>query len=323
MVESMSIEVVLPTYNGAIYLEEQLRSIYNQTLRPQRVLARDDGSTDGTAELLDQLCKKYGKWLHILPSDVHLGCVGNVNRLLEATTASYVAFADQDDLWYSSKLMSQYTIMSKLEKRKGRNFPILVHSDLDLIDHKGQFLGSSYIKFQRLDPTRTSLSDLTVTNVVTGCSVLINKHILSYALPLPSEAIMHDWWMAMIASCFGEIIFLSNSTVKYRQHSNNTIGAKGSGFSSLLKRIFGSQSKDPEKIIVDITRQSYYFYKRFGINISFLPYIMAMPRFKRMPELISLICQNKLPRKHGILRTVILYVVLIISRQIDEHLIDS
>ena len=78
---ALVIEVVLPTYNGAAYLKEQVDSIHRQTLRPQRLLVRDDGSSDGTQALLAELQQHYGAWLHLLPSEKNLGCSANVNRL--------------------------------------------------------------------------------------------------------------------------------------------------------------------------------------------------------------------------------------------------
>ena len=87
---ALVIEVVLPTYNGVAYLEAQVASIHRQTRRPQRLLLRDDGSSDGTPELLMRLEHRYGD-LQVLSADGNLGCIGNINRLLAATTAPYVA----------------------------------------------------------------------------------------------------------------------------------------------------------------------------------------------------------------------------------------
>ena len=73
MVISPWIEVVMPTYNGVRFLEEQVASIYTQTLQPKRLIIRDDGSSDGTQFLLEQLAKKYDKWLYLLPFGENLG----------------------------------------------------------------------------------------------------------------------------------------------------------------------------------------------------------------------------------------------------------
>ena len=81
-----------------LLLEEQVASIHLQTW-PQRLLVRDD-STDGTLTLIQRLEQRYGDWLRVL-LPMETGCIGNINRLLAATTAPYVALADQDDVWLS------------------------------------------------------------------------------------------------------------------------------------------------------------------------------------------------------------------------------
>ena len=102
----------------------------------------------------------------------------------------------------------------------------MVHSDLRLIDGDGLHLGSSYLKHQRLDPSRTGLNDLVLTNVVTGCTVLMNRALCSKA-SIPVEALMHDWWLALVASATGAIGFMPKAFVLYRQHGGNVLGARG------------------------------------------------------------------------------------------------
>ena len=99
MVSSYSIEVVMPTYNGIDFVEAQIASIYNQTLRPSKLIIRDDFSTDGTTQLLAKLAVKYQNWIKILPSYENIGCTSSVDLLLSSTCAPYVALADQDDIW--------------------------------------------------------------------------------------------------------------------------------------------------------------------------------------------------------------------------------
>ena len=166
------IEVVLPTYNGVTYLKEQVDSIHRQTLRPQRLLVRDDGSCDGTQALLAELQQHYGSWLHRLPAEENLGCSANVNCLLEASRAPYVALADQDDIWLPEKLAESLSLLQRLEQQHGVHLPVLVHSDLELMAADGCRLSSTYVQHQRLDPHRTAPEALALTNVVTGCTAI-------------------------------------------------------------------------------------------------------------------------------------------------------
>ena len=307
---ALVIEVVLPTYNGAAYLRQQIASIDQQTLRPQRLLLRDDGSSDGTAELLVLLKREFGDWLELLPSDGNLGCTANVNRLLESTKANYVALADQDDVWLPHKLEASLTALQQLERSHGDETPLLVHSDLELVDGEGASLGSTYLQRQRLDPLRTAPEHLVLTNVVTGCTVLLNRSLLQKALPIPAEALMHDWWLALVASRFGEIAFLADPTVQYRQHGTNVLGAQGLGLSYWMQRLrnlFADPSAGGHTRAA--LRQAEVFEQRYGQPLSALPALLQLPRRRRWWALLNLSSEQR-PSKHGPLRSLGLYGLL-------------
>lgn len=304
------IEVVLPTYNGAPYLEAQMVSIHEQTLRPTRLLLRDDGSSDGTPALIFRLQQRYGTWLELLQAKDNSGCVANVNYLLEATTAPYVALADQDDLWLPQKLEQALVLMQQLEARLGVETPLLVHSDLELVDDQAQPLGFRYWHHQRLDPQRTDPADLALTNVVTGCTALCNRALLQLALPIPAEALMHDWWLALVASAFGQIALVEPPGVFYRQHGGNVLGAQGLGWSYWCRRL--------KQLLVDPAAggsvraallQTARFEQRYGRCISVLPALMRLPRRRRWLAFLQLPAAKR-PAKHGFWRTIGLYGLL-------------
>ena len=100
----MVIDVVLPVFNGYEYLEQQVASIASQTLRPRRLLIRDDGSSERVLKLIHRLEAYYSPWLVVVPSEGNVGCTANVNALLRCVEASYCALADQDDIWLPDKL---------------------------------------------------------------------------------------------------------------------------------------------------------------------------------------------------------------------------
>lgn len=310
VVSSAPIEVVLPTYNGVSYLEAQINSIYHQSMRPERLLLRDDGSSDGTLALISQLQQHYGTWLHVLPEDGNLGCIANVNRLLESTKASYVAFADQDDIWLPQKLELSLNRLRRTEKNHGSQTPVLVHSDLELIDKEGVALGCTYFERQCLDPERTAPKDLALTNVVTGCTALVNRSLLEQALPIPSEALMHDWWIALVACAFGRIELLPMPTTLYRQHTDNLLGAKGLGMDYWLQRLISlGDGSSASQRFRQVIQQSFLFEQRYGYRISVLPHLSQLSRLRRAITLIELESIYR-PRKHGPLRTAALYGIL-------------
>ncbi len=309
---ALVIEVVLPTYNGAAYLAEQVASIYWQTFRPQRLLVRDDGSTDGTLELIQRLEQRYGDWLSVLAADGNLGCIGNINRLLAATTAPYVALADQDDVWLSHKLERSLKLLQGLEHAYGAALPLLVHSDLELMDQAGGSLHTTYFQRQHLHADRVAPADLAMSNVVTGCTVLCNRALLSHALPIPRQALMHDWWLALVASAFGVVESLEEVSVRYRQHSRNVVGAQGLGLEYWCSRLFhflhdpaaGGHTRGA-------IQQARIFEHRYHKAISPLPALMCLPRRRRWIALLSFFVQKRVT-KHGPLRTMGLWVLLLL-----------
>jgi len=223
-------EVVLATYNGSAYLETQLDSISRQTVLPQRLLIADDNSTDSTLEVLDRWIQRTGLPTLLLPrAPNRLGSCRNFERLLKASSAAYVMPADQDDVWDADKAEQLLSLMRIGELRYGTQFPLLVHSDLRLMRANGQAGPSSFYRYQGLDPHRHHWLSLALQNVVTGCACLVNRACLQLALPFPPEAILHDWWLALVASRHGCLMFHPNATVSYRQHCSNLVGASGQG----------------------------------------------------------------------------------------------
>jgi hypothetical protein len=107
-----------------------------------------------------------------------------------------------------------------------QNQPLLFHTDLSLIDEQDRVIEKSFWKYQNLKPQYGNITkNLMVQNVVTGCATVMNNALLAKALPIPDGAIMQDSWMALVASAFGKTCYINNSTVLYRQHEKNTLGA--------------------------------------------------------------------------------------------------
>lgn len=307
----LEIDVVIPVFNGVRYLEEQIESIANQSFPPTRLILRDDGSTDGSLDLILNLQKRYGDWLLVLPAGVNLGCIGNINCLLSATSAPYVALADQDDVWIKDKLERSLDLLQLLESSYGAECPILVHSDLDLINASGFRLGTTYFQRQHLHPRRVSPEELVLSNIVTGCTLLCNRSLLRQALPIPKPALMHDWWLALVASVFGRLELLEGVTVRYRQHDSNVLGSQGLGAQYWWRRfLFFLQDPSAGGHTRAALRQAQCFEVRYGRSLSRLPALMALPRRQRWLPLFALFGQKQMS-KHGPLRTLALWVLLL------------
>ena len=206
--------------NGAAWLEQQVATIAAQSLRPQRLLVLNDASCDGSAALLARLEASHGGWLQQLaPPPRRQGCTPSFDRLLAAATAPYVALADQDDLWDPGKLEASLAVLLAAEARAAQAW--LVHTDARLIDGGGRLLYPSWWQRQRLVVPPRDLWDLAARNRVMGCTALLNRACLEAALPIPPEAVLHDWWLALVAQQAGGLLQLTQATLSHRCHGAN------------------------------------------------------------------------------------------------------
>ncbi len=235
------IDIVLATYNGEQYLEAQLSSIIDNedALKlVKQIIISDDNSTDKTPKLLKRLQKKSPIVITILPpSPQQLGASQNFAKALQASTSPYIMLCDQDDIWHDKKIRQSLDKLKEMEKNKADS-PNLVFSDLKVVDDNLKEISNSYFKLKNIDlDWHKSFIQLLQQNCISGCSMAFNKHLLDLCLPIPKNAYMHDWWLALYASAYGEIVRLDETQVSYRQHSNNTIGATRQSFITRLLKI--------------------------------------------------------------------------------------
>ena len=235
------VDILLATYNGAAYLAPQLDSLLAQTHTHFRLLVSDDGSTDDTLAILRRYEGAFGGRMVLLPQGQPSGGVArNFERLMQASAADgraeWIAFCDQDDVWLPEKTARLLAALQALEQRTGADAPCLVHSDLTVVDQDLDVISPSFAAYQRIDPADITPRTLLSVNQVTGCATLINRALLQLALPLPPEAVMHDWWLAVLSGS-GARQFLPEPLVLYRQHGRNQIGARDRGLPSRLTRL--------------------------------------------------------------------------------------
>ncbi|NCU38314.1 glycosyltransferase family 2 protein [Candidatus Saccharibacteria bacterium] len=249
--------VLLATYNGALFLESLLDSVLSQTVQPT-IIVRDDGSDDNTPKILSS----HADQLVLLNDRLgNVGIVNNFNILAKLTNAPYVAFADQDDIWEANKLAVQMELMFRMENQYGTDMPILIHSDLAVCDSNLQTVAPSLWRYQRLNPNVQSFSRLLVQNNVTGCTMLINKALKDLAFPVPQGAVMHDWWLALVAAAVGKIGFVSHPLVRYRQHGCNQLGAVRSDWTGIVQR---ATLVNPHHSLRAAQIQAGAFYRRYA-----------------------------------------------------------
>ena len=221
----VTIDILLSTYNGYPYLKELLDSVLNQTFKDWRLIVRDDGSSDGTCETIQNYCKEFPDKITIVNNnEAHIGACQSFARLLECSTAKYIMFCDQDDVWLPTKIAMTLNRMCEIESLH-KGLPILVHTDLKVVDKDLGIISDSFWKFQHINPDLKRINNMLIMNNVTGCTMMINKELKMLSIPITEGSVMHDWWIALVASVFGITEHINFATILYRQHGRNDTGA--------------------------------------------------------------------------------------------------
>jgi len=233
------VDIVMATYNGMPYIREQLQSILWQDYPQFRLLIHDDGSTDGTVEEIRKVAERYPDKVFFIEDGITFkDAKKNFEHLLKMTDADYIFLADQDDVWLPSKVSAMLKHIKNGEQQYGgMHKPILVFSDLSPIDKNGFPKSTSMFKMENVNPRAVCLELLLSRNIIPGCVMGFNRSLLEASLPFPNEAIMHDWWLALVAAATGNILYVPKSLVLYRQHERNAIGVRDHTLKSSFLRL--------------------------------------------------------------------------------------
>ena len=222
----------MSTYGGERYVAEQLRSILSQLPALGRVMVRDDGSADATAAVVDTLADPR----ITLTRGRNLGFGGSFLTLLSQVPheADLVMFSDQDDFWLPGKIERAW---QHLQPHAGR--PALYGSAQMLVDAELRPLHATAPW-----PLGPSLANALTENIITGCTAALNRPAveLLQRAGVPQGVHFHDWWMYLVLSAFGRVVYDDEPTLLYRQHGGNQIGhgagwfARHAGIVRFLRR---------------------------------------------------------------------------------------
>lgn len=229
----IEVAVLLATYNGEKYLEEQILSILEQKDIWVKLYIHDDFSRDSTLKVIEKLSKSYPGQIEVVHSEYRLGVVKTYQFLLDRVEADFYFFSDQDDVWFVDKIISEVKILKEYQ-----NEPALVYSDLEIVDANLNVVNQSMFSHMNVKNTNQP-EKLLVQNVITGNTVGFNRQLRDLVIKsfrMESEyVLMHDGWLGLIATLYGRLLFLDQPTVKYRQHGNNVVGAKKSHFNKIFQ----------------------------------------------------------------------------------------
>ena len=219
--------ILMSTYNGEKYLREQIESIRNQTIKEDiEILVRDDGSKDGTLEILEEYAE-IGTLQFIRGKNI--GSAQSFHELLRiAPKYDYYAFADQDDFWLPKK------IERALEWLKKRDKPALYGCYKKIVD-----MNLKPLSINDVAPKYGFLNTLFSNNVVSGCTMVFNNFLREKYLACNEidREIFHDSYLWKLCVMLGDVYYDYNSYILYRQHGNNTIGYSKTGYLMFFEKI--------------------------------------------------------------------------------------
>lgn len=217
----MKVNILLSTYNGEQFLAEQIQSIQKQTFQDWTLLIRDDGSMDKTREIIAAFVAQDGRirWINEADSS-NLGVIKSFHRLVEHEEADYYFFSDQDDVWLPHKLERSLAEAQKYSA----DMPLMVYMDLTVVNQELQILSESMIRSQSGHANTELIEELT-ENTVTGGVAMVN-HALVQLWHQTEDILMHDWYLALLATAFGKLVYIDQPGELYRQHDNNVLGAR-------------------------------------------------------------------------------------------------
>ncbi|MDO4343737.1 MAG: glycosyltransferase family 2 protein [Eubacteriales bacterium] len=240
--------ILLSTYNGEKYLEQQLDSIFAQTFENFILFVRDDGSSDHTTTILNAYQKKYPERMHIIPNPEkkNLGYMASFWVLLsECASADYYAFCDQDDVWLPYKLENAVSLL----KEEDQQLPVLYFCNYEYCD----------ADLNPLHPAPAVSMPITLKDVLFytpafGFSIVINDTLRQMALSTSSrERLPHDGWVQKIAAACGKILYDPRIAAYYRRHDKAVTASNKQLFSLihhwLFHDILGSSMKENHYVL--------------------------------------------------------------------------
>ena len=250
--ENTAILILMSTFNGSEYLQEQIESIFSQKRVDVKLVIRDDGSTDGTVEIIEHFQTIYPSSITLIKG-TNIGWRSSFFELLSYAAVhnrnfEYIAFSDQDDIWLPEKLYQAVKCLSSLPQG-----PQLYCSNL-IYYKDGQQMGM--VKKKMID---NSPKGCLIRNYATGCTILFNRALLMLlAKERPDHNMPHDYWAYLVATMCGSVFADDKAYILYRQHSGNQIGSQRK-WSDVWKRRLNSlssllKSSGKETVAKDLLR---------------------------------------------------------------------
>lgn len=199
------ISVCMATYNGAVYIKEQLESILSQIGPEDEIVISDDGSTDATLDVVAALNEPR---IQVFANTNH-GYVHNFENAISHAKGDYIFLSDQDDIWHPNKVKRCLEVLQE--------YWMLNHNS-ELVNQDAVSMGKDFFS---LHHSSGGYWQTLWRNSYSGCCMAFRREVLDYALPFPPRVAAHDIWLGLIAEKHGRCCFLNEKLVYYRRHEHN------------------------------------------------------------------------------------------------------
>lgn len=223
MENNIRVSVAMATYNGEKYLKEQLDSIIINLDKNDELIISDDGSTDGTLEIIKKY-QKSDKRIKLFEGPKE-GVKQNFANAISKCEGKYIFLADQDDVWKKNKIKK---ILDVFKKEK---CTIVVHNN-DIVDSSLKPIGQTFFEFRNCG---SGILKNIYKNTYIGCCMAFDSNLKEKILPIPNNIEMHDQWIGLIGEKYGKSIFINDCLIKYRRHDNNVSQFKHYSLNKMIK----------------------------------------------------------------------------------------
>ncbi len=225
------VSIAVCTYNGEKFLVEQLESLVNQTYQNLQIVVVDDCSTDQTSKILTDYQHKYD-FIEVHYNTDNLGYIKNFEKAIALCKGKYITLCDQDDIWHHDKI--------EILLAEFNDQDILIYHDSTLINEEGSLLGRNLSKTIGYISGRAN-RNLLLNNCIAGHAIMFRQNFITEIIPFP-VTIPHDHWLAYIALTIGNVKYLKQALVNYRQHTTTVT------YTLHLKEAGGIKDKYVEKM---------------------------------------------------------------------------
>lgn len=231
-VQNQTVAILMATYNGGKYIENQILSLQQQTYKNWKLYVQDDGSTDDTLIIIQKLMSHDERINIVNSGKTKQGAGKNFLSLVENVDSDYAIFCDQDDIWLENKLSSMLAYAEE-KNYSNSNMPSIVYADGYAFDDETGHIDFNGISHNHAD----RLKDFLFFNGgYQGCSILFNKPMIEIISDYRGYVYLHDDIVSLIAHSMGEVYFLPKKLMLYRQHSKAVTGHKSFN-NTLLSKI--------------------------------------------------------------------------------------